>query len=125
MGPSSPCPERQSGDRRGPQRIACAFLKKLGYETQAVSSGKEAIEFAKNHPVDLLLLDMIMAPGIGGRETYERIIEIRPDQRAIIASGYSLTEDVTATQVLGAGGYIKKPYTYETLGLAVKTELEP
>jgi len=75
------------------------------------------------HSVDLLVLDMIMDPGINGRETFERIIEIYPKQKAIIVSGFAVTEDVKATQKLGAGKYIKKPYTIEKIGLAVKEEL--
>lgn len=110
-------------DQRDQRKIACSFLQKLGYRTEAVSSGEEAIEFVREHPVDLLLLDMIMFPGMNGRETYERIIEIRPGQRTLIASGYSMSEDVKAAQSLGAESYIKKPYTFETLGVAVKSEL--
>ena len=65
-----------------------------------------------------------MPKGIGGRETYEEIIKFRPGQKAIIASGFSETEDVKIAQTLGAGRYVKKPYTMEKIGLAVKEELE-
>jgi len=61
---------------------------------------------------------------INGRETFEKIIKIHPNQKAIIASGFSKTEDVKATQMLGAGKYIKKPYTLENIAVAVKEELE-
>jgi len=37
---------------------------------------------------------MIMDPGINGRETYERIIEIHPNHKAIIASGFAETDEV-------------------------------
>jgi len=70
-----------------------------------------------------VLLDMVMSPGIDGRETYERIIRIRPDQKAVIASGYSLNDDVLTVQRLGAGAFLKKPYILEELGMAVKREL--
>jgi len=65
-----------------------------------------------------------MDPGINGRETYERIIKIHPNQKAIIASGFSDTDDVKDAQRLGAGQYIKKPLTLEKLGITVKNELE-
>ncbi len=78
----------------------------------------------KENSADLLVLDMIMAPGIDGLETYKRILEHHPGQKAIIASGFSETERVKETQKLGAGEYIKKPYTIEKIGLAVKSELE-
>ena len=74
--------------------------------------------------VDLIVLDMIMFPGMKGRETYERIIKMHPNQKAIIASGFAEAEDVKAIQKLGAGKYIKKPFTLGTLAIAVKEELK-
>lgn len=111
-------------DQKDQREISCAMLTKLGYKTYSVSSGEDAVEYVKNNPVDLIILDMIMDPGINGRETYERILKIKPGQRAIIASGYSQTEDVKIAQQLGAGLYIKKPFTLLKLGMAVKNELQ-
>lgn len=105
------------------REIACGLLSELGYTAEAVSSGEEALEYLKGQPVDLIVLDMVMPKGINGRETYEEIIKLHPGQRAIIASGFSETEDVKAAQKLGAGKYIKKPYTLEKIGVAVKEEL--
>jgi len=104
--------------------ISCKMLETLGYKAKAVSSGEEAVEYLKEHTVDLLLLDMIMDPGINGRETYERIIEIHPEQKAVIASGFAETDDVKEVQELGAGNFIRKPFTLEKIGLAVKKELK-
>lgn len=104
--------------------IASGILEKLGYTVHVVSSGEEAIEFLTQRGVDLLILDMIMDPGMSGLETYRNIIEIRPNQRALITSGFSETKDVKEAQKLGAGSYIKKPYTMEKIGLAVKEELQ-
>ena len=103
--------------------ISCRLLEVLGYQTKAVASGEAAVEYLKENTVDLILLDMIMDPGINGHETYERIIKIHPKQKAIIVSGFAVTEDVKATQKLGAGKYVKKPYSIEKIGLAVKEEL--
>jgi PAS domain S-box-containing protein len=105
------------------REIASGMLKKLGYSVSLVSSGEEAVEFMKDHSADLLILDMIMAPGIDGLETYKRIHKLHPGQKAIVASGFSETDRVRETQTLGAGPYLKKPYTLEKIGLAVKTEL--
>ena len=104
--------------------IASGMLTKLGYNPEAVSSGEEAIEYMKENAVDLIVLDMVMPKGINGRETYEQIIKIRPGQKAIIASGYAKTREVDKAQELGAGKYIKKPYTLAKVGVAVKDELE-
>lgn len=100
------------------------MLTGLGYKAESISSGENAIEYVKEHPVDLIVLDMVMPKGINGRETYEQIIKIHPGQKAIIASGYAKTKEVDIVQGLGAGMYIKKPYILEKIGLAVKEELE-
>ncbi|MCG8633305.1 MAG: ATP-binding protein [Desulfobacterales bacterium] len=105
------------------RQIATTTLRRLGYDTVAVESGEAAVEYLKTHSVDLLLLDMIMDPGIDGLETYRRALEIRPDQKAVIASGFSRTRQVKETMELGAGQYVKKPYTIEKIGTAVKREL--
>jgi two-component system, cell cycle sensor histidine kinase and response regulator CckA len=62
---------------------------------------------------DLMVIDMVMPPGIDGLETFRRIREIHPRQKAIIASGYAESERVNAMQARGAGAYIRKPYTLE------------
>ena len=111
-------------DVKSQREVSCKMLNVLGYRTESVSSGEDAIQYIKHNTVDLILLDMIMDPGINGRETYERILKVRPDQKALISSGYAETGEVRAVQELGAGRYLKKPLTIEMLGLAVKAELE-
>lgn len=112
-------------DDVGTQRIIAArMLEKLGYRPVTVPSGEEAVEYLRNTRVDILVLDMIMDPGIDGLETYRRIKEIHPGQKAIIASGYSETERVREVLRLGAGGYLKKPYRKEDLDRALQKELQ-
>jgi PAS domain S-box-containing protein len=103
--------------------IACRMLASLGYQPQAVASGEEAVEYVKANPVDLLVLDMIMDPGINGQQTYERIVRQIPGQKAIIASGYADSEDILTAQTLGVGECLRKPYTLEQLGTSVLLEL--
>jgi DNA-binding NarL/FixJ family response regulator len=67
---------------------------------------------------------MIMDPGMDGLDTYRSVLEIRPNQKAVIVSGFSETERVHAAQALGTGAYVKKPYVLEKLGLAVRMELD-
>ena len=103
--------------------IATEILEKLGYHVTTAASGRAAVAYIHNHRADLVMLDMIMEPGIDGLETYRQILEIHPGQKAIIASGYSESVRVKATQRLGAGTYVKKPYLLEKIGRAVKAEL--
>lgn len=110
-------------DQKQQQDIARNLLDTLGYATKTVSSGEEAIAYIKHHPVDLLVLDMIMSNGINGRATYEEILKINPKQRAIIASGFAENEEVKRALLLGGNQFIKKPYTLVQMGLAVKQAL--
>lgn len=110
-------------DVKEQREIADIMLTTLGYESKAVSSGEEALDYVRCNPVDLVVLDMILNRGFNGRKTFEEIIKIYPKQKAIIASGYSETEDVKITRQLGAGQFLKKPYTMEAIGMAIKTEL--
>ncbi|MBI5589885.1 MAG: response regulator [Deltaproteobacteria bacterium] len=106
------------------RQIATQFLQKLGYSVHDVSSGEAAVEYLQAESTDLVMLDMIMPPGIGGLETYRRILALHPEQKAIIASGFSESTQVQEAQLLGAGCYVKKPYSLEKIGSAVKRELK-
>lgn len=104
--------------------LARDMLKLLGYSVDCCESGKSALAYMENHKPDLVLLDMLMDPGINGRVTYERMLNISPGQKAIIASGFSESDDVKVALHLGAGGFIQKPYSIEQLGRAIKTGLQ-
>ncbi|MGO9372889.1 MAG: DUF3365 domain-containing protein [Syntrophobacteraceae bacterium] len=106
------------------RELAESMLKKLNYKVTTVCSGEEAVEYLKQNPADLVVLDMIMDPGMDGLDTYAKILEILSHQKAIIVSGFSETERVRRAQELGAGAYVKKPYMLEQLGLAVRRELD-
>jgi signal transduction histidine kinase len=105
------------------REIAAKILIKLGYRVTTFASGTDAVEYMQHHSADLLILDMIMDPGIDGLETYRRIVERHPRQKAIIASGFSETARVEELQQLGGGEYVRKPYSLETIGLTVKKAL--
>ncbi|MDA3916125.1 MAG: PAS domain S-box protein [Deltaproteobacteria bacterium] len=106
------------------RQIAKTILRRLNYKVVTVSNGEKAIEYLKNNSYDIVLLDMIMDPGIDGLETYKRIIDLKPDQKVIITSGFSESERVKDAQRLGAGQYIKKPYSVEKIGITIKEALE-
>ncbi len=105
------------------RHMAKKLLINLGYQVSVVSSGEEAIEFLHTSKVDLLLLDMLMEPGMNGYQTYKQIKEFCPEQKALIASGFSESVEVKKALELGAGAYIKKPYTLQELGIAIRKEL--
>ncbi len=104
--------------------VASGLLKKLGYEVNTVSSGEAAVEYLRENKADILVLDMIMAPGIDGLETYQRVLKINPQQKAILVSGFSETDRVKKAHKLGAGAYVRKPYVLEKIGVAIRDELK-
>jgi signal transduction histidine kinase len=96
-----------------------SILTTLGYRIETVASGEKALDFLTEKTVDLVLLDMIMEPGMDGLETYQRILEIRPDQKVIIVSGYSDNDRIKTAMELGVCSYIKKPYGLEEIVSAI------
>lgn len=111
-------------DVKEQRELATNMLEKLGYQVSAVTGGEQAIEYLQSRQADLVVLDMIMEPGMDGMETYQRIVQMNPQQKTIIVSGFSETERVKNAQEMGAGAFLRKPYILEKIGLAVKNELE-
>jgi PAS domain S-box-containing protein len=111
-------------DIKEQREIASSMMTRLGYSVTSVSSGEEAVEYMKQNSADIIILDMIMDPGIDGLETYKRILAVHPEQKVIVASGFSETARVREAQKLGAGAYVKKPYLMKNIGPAVRRELD-
>ena len=103
--------------------ITTRMLSELGYKVYQAASGSQALEVMEKREIDLILLDMLMPPGMNGCETYERILAMRPGQKALIVSGFVNSREVEKTLKLGAGGVLKKPFSLSQLGYAVKAEL--
>lgn len=110
-------------DQLEQNEILGSLLSKLGYITYSVTSGEEGIKFLQSKDVHLVLLDMIMGVGLNGRETYEKILKIRPGQKAIIISGYSKNEEIAKAKDLGVSFCLQKPVTLPTLSAAVRQAL--
>jgi len=111
-------------DLNDQREIARALLERLGYTVVVASSGIDAINWLKTHSADIVLLDMLMGLGIDGHDTYKQILEFRPNQRAVIASGYSENDRVKDTIKLGAFAYLKKPYVLRDLGSTIHAALQ-
>jgi len=104
--------------------IAERILSRLNYRPVTLESGEAAVAYLEGHDADLVILDMVMEPGMDGLDTFRAILAARPGQKAILASGYSENDRVREARRLGAGAYLKKPYNVETLGRAVRAELD-
>jgi len=92
------------------------MLKQMGYKVLLARGGKEAVDlYEKNKgEIDLVILDMIM-PGMDGGKTYERMKELDPDVKVLLASGYSVTSQVTHILEQGCNGFIQKPFNMKRL----------
>jgi PAS domain S-box-containing protein len=106
------------------REFAVDVLSSLGYNVKAAENGTHGVQLLRDDRVDLVMLDMIMEPGFDGLDTYSEIIKLHPGQKAIIVSGFSATDRVEQAQRLGAGTYVKKPYTRQTIATAVRQELD-
>lgn len=104
------------------REMATAIFQKLGYMVDAVPSGESALAYLNEKPADLLLLDMVMEPGLDGLDTFKRALSIYPEQKAVIASGYTKNDRVQSALELGAS-FIHKPYRLEEIARAVKSML--
>jgi CheY-like chemotaxis protein len=100
--------------------VTRSMLESLGYTVDTACSGKQALQFIKETAVDLVMLDMALEPGVNGRQVYEKILKLYPDQKALIASGYNECDDAKAALEMGESEFIQKPYSLSQLGKAVR-----
>jgi len=112
-------------DQKSQREIASRLLRRLGYQPLTARSGEEAVEYIKRTPVDLVILDMMMDPGINGCGPYERILQHAPGQKAIITTGYSNAADIDRAMRLGISQVVKKPYSLHELAQALILEINP
>ncbi len=110
-------------DLKDQREIAEQMLTLLGYRVETASSGETALEFLKQKPVDLVILDMIMNPGMDGLDTYKGIKQIAPSQKTLIVTGFSSSERIKQAQALGAGACLKKPLLLENIARTVRETL--
>ncbi|MCK5125308.1 MAG: PAS domain S-box protein [candidate division Zixibacteria bacterium] len=111
-------------DNEEQRQISHDLLQSLGYDVNVSVNGTEGVEYISENEVDIILIDMIMEKDYDGLDAYRDILKLHPGQKAIIISGFSATDRVNEMQGLGAGEYVRKPFTLESIGQAVRNELE-
>jgi signal transduction histidine kinase/CheY-like chemotaxis protein len=105
--------------------VAIEMLQFLGYTVFSARSGKQALSVLKENDaeIDLVILDMIM-PEMGGGKTYDLIKQLRPEQKVLLASGYSISGEARQILNRGCNGFIQKPFDIKTLSIKIREILD-
>ncbi|MEE9524930.1 MAG: ATP-binding protein, partial [Thermodesulfovibrionales bacterium] len=96
------------------------MLRYRGYDIECASNGDETLELysqakRSGQPFDLIIMDLTIRGGMGGKETMNKLLEIDPDVKAIVSSGYSSDPVMAHYKKYGFSGIIAKPYRAEEL----------
>ena len=96
-----------------------------GYKALTAESGEEAVETYERlrEEISLVVLDVMM-PGMGGRRCLEKLLELDPGAKVLLASGYSATQVGKNVQWGAAKGFINKPYDLKEILFAIRKALD-
>ncbi|HEX74800.1 MAG TPA: PAS domain S-box protein [Dehalococcoidia bacterium] len=103
-------------------------LTDFGYEVELTDYGAEAVERYKEakkseKPFDAVILDLTVPGGMGGKEVIKKLLEIDPDVKAIVSSGYSTDPIMSDFREYGFSAVVAKPYTMEQLERTLRSIL--
>ncbi len=102
------------------EKMLRQMLTRLGYESESVSDGNLLIDryiAAKKEgkPFTGLIMDLTIPGGMGGKEAIQKLLQIDPDVKAIVSSGYSSDPIMAEYKKFGFSGVIAKPYLIQHL----------
>ncbi len=109
-------------DELGVQSSVQGILEDAEFDSQAVSSGEEALEILLKREFSVVLLD-IWLPGIDGLQTLAKIRQIAPEAVVIMISGHGSIESAVRATKLGAFDFVEKPLSLEKTLLVVRNAL--
>jgi CheY-like chemotaxis protein/anti-sigma regulatory factor (Ser/Thr protein kinase) len=112
------------------RRVTGSMLEFLGYQAEVVETGAVAVErfrqaLEKGKPFDVVLLDLIVPGGMGGRETIDRLSRLEPSVKAVLVSGYVQQSGMAEYRNCGFGAVITKPFTLDELSTTLRSVLAP
>ena len=102
-------------DEKHVRDLAAEMLSSIGYKVTTAIDGTEAIEMYKEamesgNPFDAVIIDLTIPGGMGGKETIQKLIEVDPQVKAIVSSGYSNDPILANFGEYGFKGVVAKPY---------------
>ncbi len=102
------------------REVAESMLSEMGYKVVSAATGEEAISIYKSalhdkEPIDLIIMDLTIAGGMGGEETIKILRSLDPEVKAIVSSGYSNDTVMANFSDYGFQASMAKPYSYDTL----------
>ncbi|MEW6586593.1 MAG: ATP-binding protein, partial [Nitrospirota bacterium] len=105
------------------------MLKKIGYEVELASDGREAVElFAKakdtGRPFDIVIMDLTVPGGMGGKEAMQKLREIYSGVKGIVSSGYSNDPIMANYGEYGFKAVVTKPYTLQEISNTIKAVMD-
>jgi two-component system cell cycle sensor histidine kinase/response regulator CckA len=108
------------------REVASDMLTNIGYEVVTAADGAEAISLYKEamesgNPFDAVIIDLTIPGGMGGKETIQKLIEMDPEAKAIVSSGYSNHAMMADFEKYGFKGVIAKPYKARELSEILHT----
>jgi PAS domain S-box-containing protein len=106
-------------------RMVCGdMLEGLGFTVDYAENGEEVIEKYKKDHYDLIVMDLTIPGGMGGRDTIRELLNIDPGVRALVSSGYSNDPVMANYRRYGFQGVIVKPYKVDDLKATLQKVLK-
>ena len=111
-------------DEQGVREVIGALLEQFGHRLEFASNGEQAIEnyraaLETGEPFDVVILDLTVRRGMGGRETIDRLRALDPGVQAIVVSGYSNDPVMADHEAYGFQSCVSKPFELQELAVAV------
>ncbi|MGD0844435.1 MAG: ATP-binding protein [Geobacteraceae bacterium] len=108
------------------RNTAGEMLATVGYTVGYADDGAQAIDLylrarESGEPYDLIIMDLTIPGGMGGVEAIQKLLEIAPDAKAIVSSGYANGPIMADFKEYGFKGVIAKPYRTDELCKVVQT----
>jgi CheY-like chemotaxis protein len=101
-------------------KMAERLMKRMGFDVESVTDGKAAIELYRSakeagRPFNVVIMDLTIPGGMGGREAISVLSKYDPKVRAIVSSGYSSDLAMSDFRKHGFRGMVAKPYDISEL----------